>query len=427
MKKISFPRMFALNAYWLGVSFMWSALHPLILPAVLLNYVPETQKNTYLGLLTFVGLVIAMIIQPLSGALSDSWVSRWGRRRPLIVIGTLFDFVFLSVLAWGGGFVWLIVGYIGLQFSSNIAHGPAQGLLPDRVPLGQMGAASGLKTFLDMTALIIASLAAGRLLDPEGKNPTLVMLVVMGVLAAGLAVTVFGTPEEPTHGRPKTDWRGLRDSFRIDLRANTAYWWLIGQRFLFLIGIYGLQAFAQYYMRDVLRVENPVKQTGDLLAGLTLGLVVLALAGGWLSDRFGAKRVLSIAGWLAAVGFILLMLARTPETLVAYGVVIGAGIGLFLTANWALASRLAPAGEAGKFLGLTNLATAGSGALARLEGPLVDMLNHAFPGVWAGYKFLFIFGALCALGSVLLLKRVVLPDADPDVTVVFVEYPAETE
>ena len=133
-KSISIRQMLVLNAYWVGLSFMWNSLHPIILPAVLLNFVPDDRKNTYLGLLTFAGLFIAMLIQPLSGALSDSWASRFGRRRPLIVIGTLFDFVFLVLLAYGGGLLWLFIGYIGLQFSSNIAHGPLQGLLPDRVP-----------------------------------------------------------------------------------------------------------------------------------------------------------------------------------------------------------------------------------------------------------------------------------------------------
>ncbi len=133
-KRLTFPQMLAINAYWVGLSFMWNALHPIVLPAVLLTFAPASQKNTYLGLLTFVGLIIAMFIQPLSGALSDGWPSRWGRRRPLILVGTLFDFVFLAILAWAGGLTWLVIGYIGLQFSSNIAHGPAQGLIPDLVP-----------------------------------------------------------------------------------------------------------------------------------------------------------------------------------------------------------------------------------------------------------------------------------------------------
>ena len=40
-KPISIPQLLVLNAYMVGISFMWNALHPIILPAVLLNYVPD--------------------------------------------------------------------------------------------------------------------------------------------------------------------------------------------------------------------------------------------------------------------------------------------------------------------------------------------------------------------------------------------------
>jgi len=50
---------------------MWNALHPIVLPALLVDLVPAHSKNTYLGLLTFSGLLIAMVLQPVSGALSD--------------------------------------------------------------------------------------------------------------------------------------------------------------------------------------------------------------------------------------------------------------------------------------------------------------------------------------------------------------------
>ncbi len=202
MKKLNLLQLLTLNAYWVGLSFMWNALHPIILPAVLLNFVPDAQKNTWLGLLTFLGLIIAMLIQPISGALSDNWHSRWGRRRPLIVLGTLFDFLFLVILGWAGGLTWLFIGYIGLQFSSNIAHGPLQGLLPDRVPAGQLGAASSLKTFMDMLSLVIASLLAGRLMDPETRDPALIMSVVIGVLLVTALITLLWTREQPTDLAP---------------------------------------------------------------------------------------------------------------------------------------------------------------------------------------------------------------------------------
>ncbi len=406
MKKLSLAQLLTLNAYWVGLSFMWNTLHPILLPAVLLNYVPDEKKNTYLGLLTFVGLIIAMIVQPVSGALSDSWRSRFGRRRPLAVFGTLFDFVFLSILAWAGGLTWLFIGYVGLQFSSNIAHGPMQGLLPDRVPASQRGVASSLKTFMDMFSLILASLLAGRLLDPVSRDPTRIMLVVMGLLAVSATVTFLGVREESTQAESAIDWRSVLRQFRINIRENSAYWWLIAERLLFLVGIYGVQAFAQYYLQDVLRVPDPPKQTGDLLAALTVTLVLLVLVGGWLTDRYGAKTILIAGSLISAGGMLLMLFATDMRGLLIFGSILGAGIGLFLTSNWALANSLAPGAEAGKYLGLTNLATAGSAALARLEGPALDWLNAAWPGAWVGYKGLFLFGAICMLLSVFLLQRI---------------------
>jgi len=390
---------------------MWNSLHVIILPAVLLHLVPNSQKNTYLGLLTFFGLVIAMIVQPISGAVSDRWQSRWGRRRPLILIGTVFDFVFLAFLGWSGGLLWVAIGYIGLQLSSNTAHGPTQGLLPDRIPANQMGWASGFKNLLDMSGVVASALLVGHLLSPETRHPIGVIGLVAILLAAGAAVTLLGVHEESSliewKSQDGSGWRDYwKDLLHVDFRANSSYWWLILSRFFFLTGVYGIQVFAQYYVRDVLAAPNPIELTGNLLAAITLSLIIFAVTGGWLGDRLGHKRILLFASGLGALGCLLLLWARTPATLLVFGTILGIGIGLFLTANWALASQLAPLVEAGKFLGLTNLATAGAGALSRLEGPVIDILNNAQPGVWMGYTMLFLFGGFCILVSAVLLRRV---------------------
>jgi MFS family permease len=229
---------------------------------------------------------------------------------------------------------------------------------------------------------------------------------VMGLLAVCAVITIFGVREEPAREDERTEWKSLLGQFRINFRENSSYWWLIAERALFILGIYGLQAFAQYYLQDVLQVPDPPKQTGDLLAVLTISLVVLVLIGGWLTDKYGAKRILYIGTFIASGGMFLMLFAKDMRGLTVIGSILGAGIGLFLTSNWALANRLVPEREAGKYLGLTNLATAGSGALARLEGPALDWLNAAWPGTWVGYKGLFIFGALCILLSVFLLQKI---------------------
>jgi MFS family permease len=219
-------------------------------------------------------------------------------------------------------------------------------------------------------------------------------------------ITLLGTRELPSRAVDPGSISASKVSLkRIRLRG-TPYGWLIASRFLFMLGIYDIQVFAQYYIRDVIPTDNPVKLTGDLLASITLALIACAMAGGWIGDRIGHKRVQYVASAIGSVGCLLLLMARDAPSLLVYGGITGVGIGLFITANWALLSRMAPMAEAGVYLGLTNLATAGSGAIGRLMGPVIDGLNNANPGAYGGYTAMFIFGAVCTGLSGFVLARV---------------------
>jgi MFS family permease len=396
-----------MNVYWLGLDFMWNALHPIVLPALLLRFVPESLKNTYLGGLTFAGLILAMVVQPLAGGLSDRYFFRWGRRRPWILAGTALDLIVLAGMAAAGSFWGLLVTYLALQIFSNVAHGPAQGLIPDLVPEERHGVASGIKNLFDMGGLVVASLVAGQLMG--AGNATLAFVAMGVMLAVCAAVTLLGTHEappdpakEPQKSAAGNTWRDL---FRADFRRYPAYAWLIVSRFLILLGIYAVQGFAQYYIRDVLAVSNPAEVTGNLLAIIGLALTFLVFPAGLLADRFGRDKMNLIAGALCAVGIFSLVFVRSVSSLFLFGGIIGMGTGLFVSANWALAIDLIPKAEAGKYLGLSNLATAGAAAVGRLAGPLIDGLNAYRPGAYLGYPVFFVLASVSALvGTVLVLR-----------------------
>jgi MFS family permease len=394
------------NAYWPGLAFLWNSLHLIVLPALLLEQVDPTRKNTALGLLTFAGLLLATIVQPLSGAVSDAWTSRWGRRRPLILLGTLFDFLFLAVIATAPNLATLAFGYLGLQLASNLAHGPLQGLMHDRVAPGLMGRASGIKNLLDMSGLVASSLLVGRLISPIDPRPAPAVAAIAIVLLVGLLIVTLTVREVPASPTAIPWAQRLRASLRVDVRATPAFWRLIAGRFVFLLSIYPIQAFAQYYVRDRLAAENPVKLTGDLMAAIVLALMVFSVFGGYLCDRFGRRRMHVAAAALVGIGSLLMIPVRTPAAVLVFGSIVGAGIGLFLTANWALANDLAPRGEAGKYLGLTNLATAGAGATSRLAGPVIDGLNLVVPGAYLGYTALFVGAAFLSSASLLALRAI---------------------
>ncbi|MGC9468281.1 MAG: MFS transporter [Anaerolineae bacterium] len=401
-----------MNVYWFGLAVMWNALHPIVLPALLLQLVPEGLKNTYLGAMTFAGLLLAMGVQPLAGALSDRTQIRWGRRRPWIVPGTIASLVLLALMARAQTLWQLVVGYLLLQIVSNTAHGPAQGLIPDLVPPERRGLASGIKNLFDMGGLIVTSLMAGQLMEESRSGLT--FAVIGAVLAASAAVTVL-TVREPVPGAriatPVTDVGRLGHA----LARYPTYGRLLVARFLILLGIYVVQSFAQYYIRDWIGVSNPTAVTGNLMAAIGVTLTVLVFPAGWLSDRVGRWELNVAAGGLAALGIFLLVFARSVSAVYAFGAIIGMALGVFLSVNWALATDLIPQSEAGRYLGLSNLATAGAGAASRLGGPVIDGLNALFPGSSLGYPATFALAALATLGGALLLGRLWRREGSPGV------------
>ena len=417
-----------MNVYWFGLAFLWNGLHPIILPALLLRMVPEALKNTYLGAMTFAGLVLAMLVQPLAGALSDRgrppvsapaasggahrW-SAWGLRRPWMVAGTLLGLLCLAWMAAADTYWQLAAGYLLLQIVSNSAHGPAQGLIPDLVPEDRRGLASGLKNLFDMGGLVVTSLVAGQLMG--GDNPSLAFALIGGVLLVSTAVTVLDTPERPTAASDSRVATGDTRNLWRAARGHRAYAWLLFSRYLILLGIYAVQGFAQYYVRDWMGVPNAAEVTGNLLAAIGLALTVLVFPAGWLSDRVGRLRLNLLAGALAALGIFLLVFARSLLSLYLFGGLIGAATGVFLSVNWALAIDLIPAetdglpSSAGKYLGLSNLATAGAGATARLAGPLIDGVNALRPGSYLGYPAVFVLASVATLVGTVLLLRIYTP------------------
>jgi MFS family permease len=412
MKRHDAWHLFAINAYWIGLSFMWNSLHVTIIPAVLLNYVPDTQKNTWLGLLTFFGLIIAMIVQPLSGAVSDRWSAKMGRRRPLMWLGTAGDLVFLSIMGFIGGLPAIFIGYIGLQTTSNVAHGPAQGLIPDLVPAEKLGLASGIKTALDMAGIVISSLLMGFLITAEDADPRLSVTVIILILIVFSLITLFFSKEKPTTDVVKNHielGRLLKEVFDFKVVGNRHYWQLILSRFLYLVGIYGFQSFAQYFIRDKFPDRDPIVFTQFVMGSFVVVLIIFSLVSGVLSDKIGRKKLLYVSSIIGALGAVLLIFASTATELLIYGSIMGVGLGIFLSVNWAFANDIAPKVDAGKYMGLTNIATAGSAAVARLEGPMTDALNNAAPGQWWGWTTLFAVSAVLMLLSAVALLKVPEP------------------
>jgi Na+/melibiose symporter-like transporter len=406
MKRLRGRDYLLISSYSFGLNALWNSMHSIILPAVLLQFVPYALKGTALGALTFIGLLLAIFLQPVTGALSDVIRSPWGRRRPWIMVGAAGSIVSLLIFGLARSFIVLALGYLLLQVTSNIAHGPYQGLIPDLAPRRRHGVASGVRNLLDIAGLLAGLSIAGFAMD-RGR-PAWALAAIVAILAGVAITTWLGVREEPAEAsadaRPALARAraALADAFRFDYQRHADYAWLLLSRFLVLGGIYAMQGFAQYYLRDVLGVARPASMTARLANIIGLATILLVYPAGYLSDRFGRKWANTLAALLCSVGVFLFLLMRSYAGLLAAGALVGVGLGAFLSCNWALATDLAPAESAGKYLGLSNLATAGAAAVARLGGPLIDLFNHLEPG--RGYMIMLLVAGLSILAGAVVMR-----------------------
>ncbi len=392
-----------MNALWFGLAYLWNGLHSILLPVMLLGLVPSSIKNTSLGVLTFFGLLLAMLVQPIVGALSDrgSLAGRFGKRRPWMVLGTAVDVVFLALLVLADRFWLVALAYIGLQLASSLAEAALQGLLPDLVPSAQRGRAAGFKNAAQIAGFV-AGVAVGGLLASRGH-----VAWALGVTAVVLVATVVwncgGIAERPVWGQTLHGWRSAAaGAFRFDQHLVPGYARLLAGRALLMAGYFGLQGFSQYFIADELQVADPVGTTALLMATMGAAIFLLAIPTGVLADRMGRRPLNLVAGVIGVLATLaLVFVANVPQLILAGGMV-GVSAGVFLSVNWAWAADLVPAAEAGRYLGLSNLATAGSSAFARLfSGPVVDAGNAVQVGL--GFNVLFVLLAVAmAMGTWLL-------------------------
>ncbi|HXU86150.1 MAG TPA: MFS transporter, partial [Verrucomicrobiae bacterium] len=225
-----------LSIYWLGLVAVINGIG-IILQERIKTIVPDPDvQYTTLGIVQVIGIVVAIVVQPTVGSISDYTVSRFGRRKPYILIGTTLDFVFLVGVATSNTVLSLAAFVTLLQFSSNFAQGPFQGYVPDLVPAAQVGLASamvGMFTVLGAvigTAFATLGLAIGNFLLPT---------IALGVLHFATMVSMFFRLDEgrPANTRGGRGWGAIAArTWGTDILRERSFLLLVGSRFFILGG-----------------------------------------------------------------------------------------------------------------------------------------------------------------------------------------------
>ena len=431
LREISQPRMShlrqaLLSLYWFGTNAHWAAILLITLPKQAFLIGGDAVKGQTLGTVLLIGAFVSMIVAPLFGALSDRITTRWGRRRPWIVLGTLMNVVGIFGLIYFprpndmSSLPLFIVAFMWVEFWNNVATAPFSALIPDIVPPDQRGSASGWYGLMSMLGNFAGGLSALIFTRNGETNLVAIYYFIAAALVFGMLGTVLFVKEpEVTRKLPPFQWgeflRGLIEPLR-----DHDFRWVFWTRFLMVMGTFTVQEFLQFFMRDVVkdfslfgkpRAPDAESAVSLFITGLVFGAILSSLAAGVLSDRFGRKFMVYISSALQAIVPIVFIFYAPFGLVVSLGLVFGLGYGAYQAVDWALASDVLPSqDDYAKDMGVWHVAFTFPQVIAT---PIAGFMLDKFQVVGAqsgapnlGYTVIFSLATLYFILGTVLVRQI---------------------
>ena len=364
----------------------------------------ERAPNS-LSLVAGVGGLLSIVANPFFGRMSDRTASRWGMRRPWMVIGLLGGSSGIVVIALAPNIPVVLVGWCVAQVFFNALLAAEIAVLPDQVPEAQRGTVAGVlgicTPVASVTGTFLVKLFTGDLL----------MMFLAPCVIGGAFILLFALVLDDRRltaaDKPPWSLREFAATFYVDPRKSPDFAWAFASRFLLVLAYAFLATYQVYYLLDKLgSAEADVPQQIFLGALVQSALVVLAsLVGGRLSDRTGRRKVFVLAASIVYGLALFVLAAATDVNGFLVGMAIsGLGFGVYFAVDLALVTQVLPDNDnAAKDLGVFNIA----GALPFTIAPAIAPAILAAGG--GSYSVLYTVAGLCAVVgafAILPVKRV---------------------
>ena len=323
------------------------------------SVVPLAEQTSAVGVIAGFGALFAVIGNVLFGRLSDRTTSRFGRRRPWIVGGTVLMTIAFVVMALGQTVPVITAGWCLAQLGANATLAPFVATISDQVPKFQRGSVSALLGIAQNIGIL-----GGTYLAQLFQHQLVVLFVVPSIFAIG-AMVLFAVilPDQHLRVRPPKmtagEWVTTFWLNPLKYPDFALAWW---SRFLITLATFMFTTFRLFYLRDELGLAE-----SDAPAAVTIGVLIYTIAlvaSGWvagkISDRTGRRKFL-VAGstLLFAAGIVLLAFVSTVTGFYVVEAVLGVAYGIYVGVDLALVVDVLPnPDDAGKDLGVFNMANA---------------------------------------------------------------------
>lgn len=374
---MTMPQILLMNLGFFGIQYSFGMQQTAVNPIyAFLGANPEEMP-----LLNLAGPITGLFIQPLIGAISDqTWVPRWGRRRPFLLAGAigcslcLFLFPFVAFLWMAVLLLWI------LDVSNNTAMEPYRAFISDKLPPSQLAKgflAQSFFTGLGITLANVSLFIFQQVLPGAMANgiPYWVMASFMLGTVASLAtvlVSIISTKEIEPSPEELAELRSHKTTFGSAIREiiDAIVEMPIQLRKLALVYLfqwYAMNCYWQYVTLSVAKsafnttdTHSPEYEAAVAWTGLVNGaynVVTFCVAFGLvaLAKRHGAKFVHAICLFVAAIG--LFVFPHITNKYLLFVPIIGLGIAWasIMGVPYIMAVRMIPSTRYGVYMGIINM------------------------------------------------------------------------
>ncbi|MFE5852361.1 MFS transporter [Streptomyces sp. NPDC056500] len=352
--------------------------------------IDESNKAANLAVVVGVGAVAAMIASPVAGLLSDRTRSRFGRRGPWLLGGTLATGLALVGMGFANGVAQLVLAWTIVQIALNLVISPLTAVLPDRIP----PAVRGSFATLSGVGLMFGALG-GQILGVTFADDIRLgyLLLPGGMLVAIVLFLVFcPAPSSRDQENEPFSLTLFLKTFWVSPRRHPDFFWGFMSRLTLFTGYFLITGYQLYILQDHIGLGDDAVGKVALLGGISLAAVLVSTSfSGPLSDRLGRRKIFVIAA-AATMGVAMLVPLFVPTLtgMIVFTVICGLGFGVYQAVDSALMSQVLPSADTfAKDLGVLNIAA----TLPQTIGPF---LGGAVV-VGFGYSALFPVGLVLAL------------------------------
>jgi len=249
----------------------------------------------------------------------------------------------------------------------------------------------------------------------EGRAPADYLPLALIAIAVVELVTMVsvvrnvgeGQPPKPRGGR---SWgRIAREAWATDILKERSYVYLVASRLFFLMGGGILVNLALVYLEFTHRLGQAAANQLYLamLVVVIVANVIAIIPAARASDRIGRKPVIYAACAIGAVGVTIVALAPTVDFALVGAALFGGSAGMFLSVDWALMTDIIPKADAGRYMGLSNVATGAATPLSvAVGGLIIDAVNTSTGSLDVGPRVAFLAGVALYGVAVILFRPV---------------------